>query len=118
MLPTLSTCCGAGAIHTENVSVRITRGTAIPGGRRLGSARLLRPDLHGRERRGGRDGGQRTGRAPGPSGTAGRKRTPPPPALPGERSPLLLPATRPDAAKRSGYFGLVDCPRECCSVFI
>lgn len=93
MLPTQSSCWGAGAIHAENVSVRITRGTAIPGGRRLGSARLLRPDLPGRERRGGRDGGQR---AAGLSGGAPHKCAPPPLALPSKRSPLLLRAPRPD----------------------
>lgn len=134
MLPRLLSCCGAEArtaiaIHIDNVSMGITGGRAIPGGRRLASTSLVT---------------ERRGRILLPGGNAraqslggGRIRPPPasprqpvhrgakgpfPPAVtpapPCKFSTLFITVTCTRAPELSSYLALLACRRDGCDVFI
>lgn len=135
MLPRLLSCCGAEArtlivIHTDNVSLWITGGRTIPGGRRLASASLVtarrgRILLPGRDRRArGLDGegaGPRRLLSPGRVARKGAA-APVPLALATASlscvfSTLLITITCTCASKCSRCWALLACRSDRCNVF-
>lgn len=136
MLPRLLSCCGAEArtaivIHTDNVSLWITGGRAIPGGLRLASAslvtarrgRILLPRWQRRARGlcGERAGPRRLlspGRAAAKGPAAPVPLAPATASLPCVSCTLSITITCTCARKCSWCWAVLACSSDRCNVFI